>query len=89
MKRAISLLLIAFVLLSFAGVAFAMEMSGEVTAVDYAQGTVTLTSGTVETGFVCEEGAILKDVKVGDKITVEYTEEGGKKKATKITPMAE
>lgn len=87
MKRATSLLLIAFLLLGLVGVALAMEMSGEVTAVDAAKGTMTLTSGTVEAGFDCEEGSMLKDVKVGDKVTVEYTEEGGKKKATKVTPM--
>jgi hypothetical protein len=42
MKRAMSLLLIAFVLLTFVGVALAAEMSGEVTAVDAAKGTLEL-----------------------------------------------
>jgi hypothetical protein len=87
MKRAMSLFLVAFVLLTFAGVALAAEMSGEVTAVDAAKGALTLKSGTVEAGFDCETGSLIKDVKVGDHVTVEYKEEGGKKKATKVTPM--
>jgi hypothetical protein len=87
MKRAMSLFLIAFVLLTFVGVALAAEMSGEVTAVDAAKGTLTLKSGTVEAGFDCETGSLIKDVKVGDHVTVQYKEEGGKKIATKVTPM--
>lgn len=83
--------LIGFVLLVAVGVALAVEkeMSGEVTAVDAAKGTLTLKSGSVEAGFDCETGSMIKDVKVGDKVTVQYKEEGGKKKATKVwaTPM--
>jgi len=30
---------------------------------------------------------LLKDVKVGDKVTVDYKEESGKKVVTKISPM--
>ncbi len=87
MKRAMSLFLIAFVLLVFVGVALAAEMSGEVTAVDTAKGTLTLKSGSVTAGFDCETGSLIKDVKVGDHVTVQYKEEGGKKIATKVTPM--
>jgi len=78
--------LTVFVLLVVAGVALAVEkeMSGEVTAVDVAKGTLTLKSGTVEAGFDCETGSLIKDVKVGDKITVQYKEEGGQKKAIKL-----
>lgn len=64
--------------------ALAKDMSGEVTAVDVAKGTLTLKSGTIDAGFDCEEGALSKDVKVGDQVTVEYKEEGGKKMATKV-----
>jgi hypothetical protein len=85
MRGAMSLFLIVFVLLAFAGVALAMDMSGEVTAVDAAKGSLTLKSGTVETGFSCE-GSLVKNVKVGDQVTVEYKEEGGKKIATKVSP---
>ena len=89
MKAAMSFLMIAFVLLTFIGVAVAKEMSGEVIAVDTVKGTLTLKSGTVDAGFDCESGSLIKDVKVGDKVTVQYKEEGGKKKATKVwaTPM--
>jgi hypothetical protein len=84
MKVSATILLIAFMLLTFAGVALAKDMSGEVTALDVAKGTLTLKSGTVEVGFDCEEGSMIKDVKVGDQVTVEYKEEGGKKMATKV-----
>lgn len=91
MKALRSLFLIGFVLLVVVGVALAAEkeMSGEVTAVDAAKGTLTLKSGSVDTGFDCETGSMIKDVKVGDHVTVQYKEEGGKKKATKVwaTPM--
>ena len=87
MKRATSLFLIVFVLLTFVGVALAAELSGEVTAVNAAKGTLTLKSGSVDAGFDCETGSLIKDVKVGDQVTVQYKEEGGKKKATKVTPM--
>jgi hypothetical protein len=30
---------------------------------------------------------LLKDVKVGDKVTMDYKEESGKKVVTKISPM--
>jgi hypothetical protein len=86
MKAAMSFLIIAFALLTFVGVAVAKNMSGEVIAVDAAKGTLTLKSGTVEAGFDCEEGSLIKDVKVGDQVTVEYKEEGGKKVAKKVTP---
>ena len=87
MKVVTSVVLVVFVLFTFVGVALAMEMSGEVTAVDAAKSTLTLKSGTLEASIDCETGSIVKDVKVGDKVTVEYKEEGGKKKATKVMPM--
>jgi len=88
-KRVMSLFLIVFVLLTFVAVALAAEkeMSGEVTAVDAAKGTLTLKSGSVDAGFDCETGSLIKDVKVGDYVTVQYKEERGKNKATKVTPM--
>ena len=82
-----SLFLIVIVLLTFVGAALAAEMSGEVIAVDSAKGSLTLKSGTVEVGYDCEVGSLIKDVKVGDQVTVQYKEEGGKKKATQVTPM--
>ncbi len=87
MKGTISLLLIVFVLFTFVGVAIAKEMSGQVTAVNAEKGTLMLKSEKLEAGFDCEEGSLLKGVKVGDHVTVEYREKGGKKIITKITPM--
>ncbi len=86
MKRASIVLLIGFIIV-FAGVALAAEMSGEVTAVDAAKGTLTLRSQTVEVAFDCETGSLVKDVKVGDMVTVQYKEDGGKKMATSVAPM--
>ncbi len=85
-KGATLFLLIAAVLLVFAGAAAAVEVSGEVTAVDVETGVLTLKSGSVEVGFDCEAGSLIKDVKVGDLVTVVYKEAGGKKVATKVTP---
>jgi hypothetical protein len=87
MKGASIVLLVGLVLIAFAGVAIAAEMSGEVTAVDAGKGSLSLKSGTLVSGYDCETGSLLKDVKVGDKVTVEYKEEGGKKIVTKIAPM--
>ena len=47
---------------------------------------IQLKSGKVDVGFDCETGSLIKDVKVGDQLTVEYKEAGGKKIATKVTP---
>lgn len=87
MKRATIVLLIGFIVVVFAGLALAAEMSGEVTAVDAANGTLSLKSGTVQASFDCETGSLIKDVKVGDQVTVEYKEKDGKKIATKVAPM--
>ena len=87
MKAAMSFLMIAFVLLTFISAAVAEEMSGKVIAVDTVKGTLTLKSGTVDAGFDCESGSLIKDVKVGDHVTLEYKKAGGKKMVTKVTPM--
>jgi hypothetical protein len=87
MKRATLLFFITLVLLALAGAVLAAEMTGEVTAVDAVKGSLTLTSGSVEAGFDCEAVSLIKDVKVGDHVTVQYKEQGGKKIATKVTPM--
>jgi len=64
-----------------------MEIAGEVTAVNVAKGTLTLKSGTVTSGFDCEAGSLIKDIKVGDQVTVQYNEEGSKKKITKVVSV--
>ncbi len=85
-KRGVILVLVAVILMVVAGVAFAMEMSGTVSAVDTAKGTMTIKNEKVDVGFDCEEGSLMKDVKVGEMVTVQYNEVNGKKKVTKITP---
>lgn len=87
MKRAASAVLIAVALLTGGGAALAGEMSGVVIAVDTAKGALTLKSGSATAGFDCKTGSLMKEVKVGDKVTVQYEEIGGKKITTKITPM--
>jgi Cu/Ag efflux protein CusF len=80
-------LLVAAVVLVFAGTVLAMEMSGVVTAVNVEKSTMTLKSEEMNVSFDCETGSLLKDIKVGDTVTVQYSEEGGKKLATSVTRM--
>jgi len=87
MKSTVLFLLVAAALLLLVGGAFANEMSGTITAIDTQHNTVAIKSETMNAGFDCETGSLLKGVKVGDQVTIQYIEEGGKKKATKITPM--
>ena len=83
MKK-VAVLVVVFLVFAVAGAVFAAEMSGVVKAVDAAKGTITLSSGTVDVPFDCEQ-PMIANVKVGDKVKVEYTEKEGKKVATKIT----
>jgi Cu/Ag efflux protein CusF len=75
---------VAMIVLAFAGVALAAEMSGDVKAVDPAKGVLTLSSGAVNVGFDCEKGSLISDVKVGDKVTVVYSEKDGKKIVSEV-----
>jgi hypothetical protein len=56
---------------------------GEVTAVDAKAGTVTVSRG--EKSFTADE-KVLSGVKVGDKVSVKFTEKDGKLTATAIKP---
>jgi len=87
MKQAVSVFFIAFVLLAIVGAARAEEMSGEAASVDGAKGTLILKSGAGAVVFDCETKSLCKEVKAGDKVTVQYQEEGGKKISTKIALM--
>ena len=84
-KSGLVLVLVAVIVLVAAGVAFALEMSGSVSAVNAEKGTLSVKGEKVDVGFDCEIGSMIKDVKVGDKVTVQYDEVAGKKKATKVT----
>jgi hypothetical protein len=89
MKKGLLILCCAVVVLvAFVGAALAMEMSGTVTSVDTQKGVLTIKNDKIDVGFDCETGSMIKDVKVGDNVTVEYKEAGGKKKATKVSPAA-
>jgi len=81
-------LLVAAIVLVFAGTVLAMEMSGVVTAVNVEKSTISLKSEEMAVSFDCETGSLLKGIKVGDTVTVQYSEEGGKKLATSVTRMA-
>ncbi len=85
MRLAKSVLAVAVILMAFVGVALAAQMSGEVKVVDAGKGTLTLSSESINVGFDCETGSLISDVKVGDKVTVEYTNQDGKKIVTKVT----
>jgi hypothetical protein len=86
MKVAKSVLVVALVLLAFVGAAIASEISGVVTAVSVEKNTMAMKSATFE-GSYNKDGSLLKDVKVGDSVTVEYVELEGKKVVVKIMPM--
>ena len=87
MKRKAIVLILVAAFLAVAGAAYALEMSGTVSAVDTAKSTFSIKGEKVDAAFDCETGTILKDIKVGDKVMVQYTETGGTKRATKISPM--
>ena len=86
MKTETSFLVIVFMLLTFAGLAAAREMSGEVAVVDTTQAAFTVKNGPVEVKFECEKSDVMKNVKVGDEVTVEYREDGVRKIAITVTP---
>lgn len=87
MKYAVSIMLVSFILLIFVGTACAGELSGEVVAVDTAKSAFTLKTEEGTTGFAYETSSVMNDVKVGNKVTVQYRESGGKKTATRVTLM--
>ena len=86
MKKMVVVLILVAVCLAAAGTVFAMEMTGTVTAVDTAKNTLSIKGEKMEASFDCETGSILTGVKVGDQVSVQYSEAGGKKKASKISP---
>jgi len=80
MRRRASILVVSLLVFGLVGVALAMQMTGKVTALDAEKGSITV----ADTAFQGDK-AVLSGVKVGDEVTVEYKEEGGKKVATKIS----
>lgn len=88
MRAIASILLVIAVTVVFAASVFAMEMSGVVTAIDVEKSTITLKTEKMDVSVDCETGSLLKGIKVGDSVTVQYREEGGKKLATRVTRIA-
>jgi len=87
MKKTVVMVVLVAACLVAAGAAFAAEMSGTVTAIDAAKNSLSVKGEKMDAAFDCETGSLLTGIKVGDKVAVQYDEAGGKKKATKITPM--
>lgn len=82
------ILFVAVVMFLVVGSALAMEISGVVTAVDVEKSTITIENEKMNVSFDCETGTLLQGIRVGDIVTLKYTDEGGKKLATSITRMA-
>jgi Cu/Ag efflux protein CusF len=87
MKKTVVMVVLVAAFLVVAGAAFAAEMMGTVSAMDMGKNTITIKGEKMDAAFDCETGTILTGIKVGDQVTVQYDEAGGKKRATKITPM--
>ena len=92
MKKALRVLVVAFVTVAFAGVSFAAEKAkttkatGEVTSVDAKAGTLTVKAKDKDLKLTADtkaKGALGK-VKVGDMVKVTYTEKEGKMIASSI-----
>jgi len=88
MKGVPLVMAIVAVVMMFSSEARAAEVTGTVTAVNIEKSTITLKSETMSVSFDCETGSLLKGIKAGDTVTVQYTDEGGRKLATKVTRMA-
>jgi len=98
MQRTLLGALIAFVVaLGAAGTASAATAHGKITKVDAKAGTFVLKEGkqtqtfSLETGGKVMDGAkaiTLDQLKTGSMVQVEYTDEGGKHVASKVTHKA-
>jgi Cu/Ag efflux protein CusF len=84
MKYGTTFILITCALLTVGGTALAAEMSGEVTAVNAAKGTLTLKNGDMTVDFVCMPASLINETKVTDKVTVQYREADGRKTVFRI-----
>jgi Cu/Ag efflux protein CusF len=87
-RTATLVLFVAIVMMVIVAPALAMEMTGVVTAVDVEKSSITLKTEKMDVSMDCEIGSLLKDIKEGDTVTVQYSEEGGKKLATSVTRVA-
>jgi len=99
MKKTIAIVLSVIFVLAIASLTFAgtKQLTGEVTAVDTAASTVSVKGRSGEATFSVVDDTKIKaghqsktieDVKVGEKVTVIYTEADGKNTAKKIEMKA-
>lgn len=80
--HAVAVLIVAVIVL--VGTAFAAELRGFATDVDRTKSTLSMKIDKKMVEFECAPGTLTKRVKKNADVTVTYTEEAGKKKATNI-----
>lgn len=92
-RKALVLILGSLALSWFATAASAATMIGKVQKVDAVARTLTVEEGTKDVAFSLDANArilngpkaiALSSLKVGDRVTVEYKEQGGKHLATRV-----
>ncbi len=94
MKRKMAVLCV-IVFLIIAGIAYAITLTGTVTAININvdkitnvdTSTITVKSHGEEHIFDCTKDMIPSDVSKGRSVAVDFQEQGNKKKATKIVPI--
>jgi acylphosphatase len=99
MKRILAIIVSLVFVLSVAGLSFAkekkhaakeMHVTGQVTAVDDAAKTLTVSSKKGEVTLMIDDmtkfhkGKTLSDVQVGDKVTAKYSDMDGKMMASRV-----
>ncbi|MEJ2183941.1 MAG: DUF5666 domain-containing protein [Nitrospirota bacterium] len=95
MKKAVAILVATVLVFSVAGVALAVaeQITGEITAIDESNSTMTLKMADKEktisysddtTVMEGESEMSLSDLRVGDKVTVTCSEKDGERMAEKI-----
>jgi hypothetical protein len=73
----------AFAILSTANLAYAAEATGAIKSIDIPKRTVTLNSGST---YNMATGVKLDGMKVGEKITLTYSQSGKSMDATAVKP---
>jgi hypothetical protein len=67
-----------------ASLAYAATDAGTITDINQAKDSITLRDGST---FMAPKDARLSNLRIGEKVTVAYTQLGDMKDATKITPV--
>ena len=70
-------------MLGLSNVASAEEVSGKITAVDPATGTIQLEDGSI---YTVSEGMSFEGLQPGTEVTVSYEDQGGQNVATEVMP---